>query len=494
MPQVLAWSGLVHHCRETVLAAGTGEWESYRWIDWTKMLPKALLSAICDLFVLAFTWSLLHLLPRKPVPLADDAASTIDLAYVFPFPLAQAEVGGAMSHVRGFLSGLARVGGTSHIYSACPLVLHQFPLTVIPNKRRFSLFPESITLSFNVGFACKVYSMLRKSRPRAVYQRHRRFTFAGALLSRWLRVPLILEFNGSEVWMAQFWDSTRFPRWLKLCEEFSLACASMIVVVSDVLRDDLVSRGLPIVRIVVNPNGVDADYFRPNCGGEQVRAELALSDEDVVAGFVGTFSYWHGVEVLQKAILKVLDAAEREPESVLKFLLIGEGPLFAEMKKSISDHPRGSSRVIFTGSVAHDKVPSYLDATDILLSPHVPMPDGRRFFGSPTKLFEYMAMAKGIVASRLDQLAVVLEHQKSALLVTPGDPDELLAAMLQLAADPELRIRLGRRAREEAVAKYTWAENAGRVLEHLRVVAPAVELDSRTEISAIKTTRNGQGS
>ncbi len=53
------------------------------------------------------------------------------------------------------------------------------------------------------------------------------------------------------------------------------------------------------------------------------------------------------------------------------------------------------------------------------------MPDGSRFFGSPTKLFEYMAMGKGIVASRLDQLAEVLEHDQTAWLVTPGDVEEL---------------------------------------------------------------------
>ena len=77
--------------------------------------------------------------------------------------------------------------------------------------------------------------------------------------------------------------------------------------------------------------------------------------------------------------------------------------------------------MIFTGSLPSDKVAEYLDASDILVSPHIPMPDGSRFFGSPTKLFEYMAMGKAIVASRLEQLAEVLEHDRTAWLVTPGN-------------------------------------------------------------------------
>jgi len=95
----------------------------------------------------------------------------------------------------------------------------------------------------------------------------------------------------------------------------------------------------------------------------------------------------------------------------------------------------------------------------------VPLPDGRPFFGSPTKLFEYMAMGKGIVASRLDQLAEVLTHNNTALLITPGNVDELVDAIHQLAQDQNLRRRLGERARAVAIERHTWQQNAARVLQ-----------------------------
>ena len=103
----------------------------------------------------------------------------------------------------------------------------------------------------------------------------------------------------------------------------------------------------------------------------------------------------------------------------LRFVLMGDGLLHGEMRSALAAYEK-TGEVIFTGSLPSDKVAEYLDASDILVSPHIPMPDGSRFFGSPTKLFEYMAMGKGIVASRLEQLAEVLEHDRTAWLVTPG--------------------------------------------------------------------------
>jgi glycosyltransferase involved in cell wall biosynthesis len=109
-----------------------------------------------------------------------------------------------------------------------------------------------------------------------------------------------------------------------------------------------------------------------------------------------------------------------------------------------------------------------LDACDILVSPHVPLEDGSEFFGSPTKLYEYMAMGKSIVASRLGQIGDVLSDEETALLVEPGDARSLCDAILRLARSGELRLRLGAAARREAMAHHTWAHNAARVLNAYR--------------------------
>jgi glycosyltransferase involved in cell wall biosynthesis len=118
--------------------------------------------------------------------------------------------------------------------------------------------------------------------------------------------------------------------------------------------------------------------------------------------------------------------------------------------------------------VGHDRVPKLLDACDILVAPHVPLADGSEFFGSPTKVFEYMAMGKGIVASRLGQIGEVLVDRETALLVEPGNVDELTAAMVEMVRSDSLRVSLGVRARKVAELEHTWIHNARRVLEAYR--------------------------
>jgi glycosyltransferase involved in cell wall biosynthesis len=164
-------------------------------------------------------------------------------------------------------------------------------------------------------------------------------------------------------------------------------------------------------------------------------------------------------------VLVLAETIRKLPKDLsMRFLFVGAGSLQTQVQQ-ILQREMETGKVIFTGSVDHGKVPALLDACDILVSPHIPLADGSDFFGSPTKLFEYMAMGKGIVASRLGQIGDVLVHEETALLVEPGEVDALAAAIQRLAQSSELRARLGASAIAEVTKKYTWRHNAQRVLD-----------------------------
>jgi glycosyltransferase involved in cell wall biosynthesis len=123
---------------------------------------------------------------------------------------------------------------------------------------------------------------------------------------------------------------------------------------------------------------------------------------------------------------------------------------------------------LFTGIIPHSDAPKYLAACDILVSPHLGFESKGKFFGSPTKLFEYMAMGKAIVASRLEQIGEIIIDGVNGLLHTPGSAEELAEKILLLTRDASLRKRLGSKAHADVTAQYTWDINIQRILNSLQ--------------------------
>jgi glycosyltransferase involved in cell wall biosynthesis len=306
-----------------------------------------------------------------------------------------------------------------------------------------------------------------------------------------LNIPLVLEYNGSEAWVAKNWG--RPLRYHDLAEKIENVClrhAHLVVTISDVLRDELVSRGVEPNRIVTYPNCIDPAVFNPErfsaSDTDDLRREHGIPHDAVVATFVGTFGQWHGVDVLARMI-KQLVSEKRDWLQAHKvhFMLVGDGMKMAEVRAILADHSC-SPFYTLTGLVAQQDAPRYLAASDILLSPHVQNPDGTRFFGSPTKLFEYMAMGKGIVASDLDQIGEVLKDSlrvsslpgsplnddatSLAVLTSPGNVEELAMGLMFLIENPSCRRILGKNSRNKALTEYTWERHVAEILnkaEHL---------------------------
>jgi glycosyltransferase involved in cell wall biosynthesis len=397
-------------------------------------------------------------LKSKGAPVAILHRSNPRVVYLRSTPGPGTQAGGAASHIKGVVEALEALGVNVEIVS------NDVIAGLNHSEDRFTVIPPEpgggtralFDIHNNLVFTRSAVPLVEQTQPDFIYQRYARFSWAGVAAAVRTKRPLFLEYNGSEVWVGRHWDRVGSLDLLARYERLNLEAATRIFVVSEVERRNLEARGITSQKIVVNPNGVDVERFRPGAGGREARRKLGLTYDELVAGFVGTFGPWHGVEKFAEAI-KLIPASAR-----VRFLLVGSGSLHAEVEKQLESE---AGRVIFTGAVAHDRVPALLDACDILVAPHVPLADGSEFFGSPTKVFEYMAMGKAIVASRLGQIGEVLKDRETALLVEPGNVSELTAAIVKLIESDELRMKLGAKAREVVGREYTWKHNAQRVLE-----------------------------
>lgn len=309
---------------------------------------------------------------------------------------------------------------------------------------------------------------LHRFAPGFVYARYSLGNYAAARVARREGVPYVCEYNGSSIWIARNWGTSRTPfeSTMLLIEDANLFAADLVVAVSKPSKDELLARGVPNERIIVNPNGVDPDIYRPDRDGELARRKLGIASDEVVIAFVGTFGNWHGAEILAEAFARLLIKYPMLAGKV-RLLLIGDGSKMP-LVKEILQRSGAIERSILTGTVPQADTPDYLAAADVFASPHVPNPDGTPFFGSPTKLFEYMAMGRAIIASDLDQIGEILEHGSTAILVPPADPEALADGMIALVRDAELRRNLGDAARRRCLAEFTWEQHTSRILEALR--------------------------
>src|SRR5262249_19707495 len=214
--------------------------------------------------------------------------------------LSSAGEGGMKTHVAGFASGAAALGHRlSFLVSGVPREDNE-AITLAPSKL-FSANRTLFELWNNLVFtsqSLQLFASATASREfDCIYQRYSRFNWTGVALSLVTGLPLSLEYNGSEVWIGRRWDPIGQLTLLKRFEKLNLRAADLIFVVSEVERRNLTDAGVQRERIIVNPNGVDTDRFRPQCGGAEIRRQLGLEDKTVI-GFVGTFGPWHGAPIL----------------------------------------------------------------------------------------------------------------------------------------------------------------------------------------------------
>ncbi len=291
--------------------------------------------------------------------------------------------------------------------------------------------------------------VLRRERPDVVltFHAHR---FSSLVAARRLRIPIVLEVNASVPFETRRYhpEVRLLPGLSEWIEARTLRAADGVMVVSNVLRDYFLTRGVARERMAVIPNGADTNLFCPEAADQELRSRFP---KRLLIGFAGSFAPFHGLDLLQQAVLRI---SAQHPES--HFVLAGGGPGAEALRRRWEGHGC-ASRVAFLGLLPRKSVPGMLAAMDILVAPY---PFQENFYFSPLKIFEYMACGRPVVAPRLGQIAEVICHDYNGVLYDPARPDDFVNQVLSLAQDPARRMRLGSAARETITSQYTWDHHA----------------------------------
>ena len=412
---------------------------------------------------------------RRPV-LAEKRLAYLRASFGMP------AIGGSVGHTSGVIEAFESHGYFVEVFaSSLPVGISdgvRFTAVALPGS---VTYPHELNAHrYSRRFFRAASIELRAGLPAFLYQRYVLNDLSGVRLARTTQLPLVLEYNGSEVWAQRHWGRPLLletpSRWIELA---CLRHADLIVTISEPLRQEVSAAGIPDERVIFYPNCVDTRIFDPARfspeGRAAVRQKLGVPADACLLSFVGTFGRWHGAEVLARAIGLVSEEAGGQK---LHFLFVGDGLTAPEVRSILAGEIR-HGRVTMAGPRPPDEIPAALAASDILISPHVPNPDGTPFFGSPTKLFEYMAMAKPIVASDLDQVgrvlrgwvpgsAVMAASAPLAVLVRPGDARSLADGIEEaVRLDPVQRQDLGARARAHVIRAFTWERHVEAIVAQL---------------------------
>ena len=266
------------------------------------------------------------------------------------------------------------------------------------------------------------------------------FLIFAVVPARWMGAKLLLdmheitpEFYASKYGIAQ---DSRLVRFLQFQEKISFDCADHVLTINAPIQDLIVSRGLPLAKSTVIMNAADEARF-----ASRVRLPASEGSPDVFAMmYHGTLTRIYGLDIA----IEAFRIAQKDIPGA-ELWILGPGPeqgALAELAQKLGL----TSKVKLIGQVPPDEIPAWLKKCTVGVLPI--RRDAFLDFAFPNKLPEFIIMGKPVLMSRLKTIRHYFSEEALAYF-EPNNPKDLAGQMIRLYRDPELRVRLAVRAKQE---------------------------------------------
>ena len=229
----------------------------------------------------------------------------------------------------------------------------------------------------------------------------------------------------------------------KRIERESLKTSDRVLTINDQLRDLVIKLGASIEKTTVLRAGMDINKFDPQIECKHIKVELGIKPGDIVLFFMGFLYAFSGLKEIALRMVEIKD-------NHVKLLIVGEGDAYL-MLQQIRIIYHLEDQLILTGKKPYQEIPGLISISDVCLLPSYPLEPIMQDI-VPIKLYEYMAMQKPVISTKLP--GVIREFGDNNGIVFVNKPEDVIDSAKELYLDGKLQ-ELGIRARNFAV-KNSW--------------------------------------
>lgn len=311
-------------------------------------------------------------------------------------------------------------------------------ITVV--RPAFIRFPVLDYVSSAISHSLEIRRQIREFRPDVVVGLGILNCFAAIMLSRRRRTPFVYYLIDT---LHRLVPEPAFRGASKVLEESNLRRSSLVLSINKSLHEYALAMGARERRSKVLHAGIDLTRYN-SADGRRIRSELGLAEDDLVLFFMGWMYPFSGLEEVARAILGGGPSTKN-----LKLLVVGKGPVWDGLR-TLQKDKKGENRIVMREWLPYAQIPGYLAASDICLL--AALYDKVMEDIVPIKMYEYMAAAKPVLATRLP--GVVREFGEGHGVVYVDGPEQVVPSALELARQG-LLAELGAQARL-FVSAYDW--------------------------------------
>ena len=362
--------------------------------------------------------------------------------------IARLNMGGPALHVAYLTAGLAERGYETTLVAgslargedSMAFVAEELGIEV---QRIVELHREISVLRDAVAIV-RLARLIRRVRPHILHTHTAKAGAVGrlaALLAGDARPPIVVHTFHGHV-LHGYFDPLRTAGF-RLLERWLARTSTALVAVSPQVRDDLVALGVaPRERFVVVRLGIELEQRVATAqdGRGENRRVLGVGPDRFAVGWIGRMTGVKRTEDVLRAFRRLRDGGV---DACL--FMIGDGPDRAAVERRA--HELGVMRDTFFLGYQEEVAPFYA-AFDAMILPSINE-------GTPVSAIEALAAGRPVVATRVGGVPDVVREGEDGYLVEAGDVDALADRLARLAADPELRERLGAAGRARVVPRYS---------------------------------------